>query len=67
MGASERVDIVNGCTVVAPSEAPELVAFGPAETRGAYRILIGALAPGQPEVPLHVPPPHRRGDPRDQR
>jgi mannose-6-phosphate isomerase-like protein (cupin superfamily) len=48
------MDIINGCTVVAAG--PELVAFGPAETGQAYRTLIGALAPGQPGLPLHVHP-----------
>jgi quercetin dioxygenase-like cupin family protein len=50
------MEIINRCTVVAPSEALELVAFDPAETSGAYRSLVGALAPGQPGLPLHTHP-----------
>ena len=50
------MQIINRCTVVAPPEDPELVAFGPTETGGAYRLLVGALAPGEPALPLHTHP-----------
>ena len=50
------MDTINGCIVVAPSEAPELVRFGPAETQGAYVIELGSFPPGHPVPPLHLHP-----------
>jgi hypothetical protein len=50
------METINGCTVVPPSEAPEPVHFGPAETQGAYVVMVGTFPPGQPAPPLHVHP-----------
>jgi oxalate decarboxylase/phosphoglucose isomerase-like protein (cupin superfamily) len=50
------METINGCTVVAPSEAPDPVRFGPAETRGAYVVMAGVFPPGHPAPPLHVHP-----------
>jgi mannose-6-phosphate isomerase-like protein (cupin superfamily) len=50
------METINGCTVVSPSDAPEPVSFGPAETQGAYVVIVGAFPPGQPPPPLHVHP-----------
>jgi mannose-6-phosphate isomerase-like protein (cupin superfamily) len=47
---------ISGCTVVQASEAPEPVHFGPDETHGAYVVMVGTFAPGQPAPPLHVHP-----------
>jgi mannose-6-phosphate isomerase-like protein (cupin superfamily) len=50
------METINGCTVVPPSEAPEPVRFGPADTQGAYVAMIGMFPPGQPAPPLHIHP-----------
>ena len=50
------MEMINGCTVIPPSEAPEPVHFGPAETQGAYIVLVGTFPPGQPGPPLHLHP-----------
>ncbi len=50
------METINGCTVVPPSEAAEPVHFGPAETQGAYVVMVGTFPPGQPAPPLHVHP-----------
>ena len=50
------METINGCTVVRPSEAPEPVHLGPAETQGAYVVIVGAFPPGHPAPPLHVHP-----------
>ena len=50
------METINGCTVISPSEAPEPVHFGPAETQGAYVVLIGSFPPGHPGPPLHLHP-----------
>jgi mannose-6-phosphate isomerase-like protein (cupin superfamily) len=47
---------INGCTVLADSDAPEPVTFGPAETRDAYVVTLGAFPPGEPGPPMHVHP-----------
>src|SRR5215210_3283608 len=53
---SAAMETINGCTVVPPSDAPEPVTFGPAETQDAYVVIAGAFPPGQPAPPLHVHP-----------
>jgi mannose-6-phosphate isomerase-like protein (cupin superfamily) len=53
---SPVVETINGCTVVPPSEAPEPVHFGQAESQGAYVVIVGTFPPGQPAPPLHVHP-----------
>jgi mannose-6-phosphate isomerase-like protein (cupin superfamily) len=50
------METINGCTVVTPSDAQEPVHFGPAETHGAYVVIVGTFPPGQPAPPLHVHP-----------
>jgi mannose-6-phosphate isomerase-like protein (cupin superfamily) len=50
------MELINGCTVVPGSEAPEPVRFGPTETQDAYVIIAGIFPPGQPGPPLHVHP-----------
>jgi mannose-6-phosphate isomerase-like protein (cupin superfamily) len=50
------VETVNGCTVIARSEAPEPTTFGPAETNGAYRVLVGMIPANQPAPPFHRHP-----------
>ena len=50
------MEMINGCTVIPPSEAPEPVNFGPAEMDGAYRVLAGTIPAGQPAPPFHVHP-----------
>jgi len=50
------METINGCTVIPASEAPEPVLFGPAESRGAYVVIIGTFAPGTPAPPLHIHP-----------
>ena len=50
------METVNGCTVIATSEGPEPVSFGPSEMDGAYRVLAGELAAGQPAPPFHLHP-----------
>ena len=50
------METINGCTVVAPSDAPEPVYFGSAETQGAYVVIVGAFPPGHPAPPLHIHP-----------
>ena len=50
------MEVVNGCTVVPPSEAPEPVRFGPTETQRAYVIMIGSFPLGEPGPPLHLHP-----------
>jgi mannose-6-phosphate isomerase-like protein (cupin superfamily) len=49
-------ETVNGCTVIPPSEATEVVHFVPAEMEGSYVVLIGTFPPGEPGPPLHVHP-----------
>jgi mannose-6-phosphate isomerase-like protein (cupin superfamily) len=51
-----RMETINRCTVVPPSEAPEPVHFGPAESQGAYVVIVGTFPAGQPAPPLHVHP-----------
>jgi mannose-6-phosphate isomerase-like protein (cupin superfamily) len=50
------VETINGCTVIPPSEAPEHASFGPAETEGAYVVVVGVFPPGEPGPPLHIHP-----------
>jgi mannose-6-phosphate isomerase-like protein (cupin superfamily) len=50
------METINGCTVVPPSEASEVAHFGPAETQGAYVVMVGTFPPEQPAPPLHVHP-----------
>jgi mannose-6-phosphate isomerase-like protein (cupin superfamily) len=50
------METINGCTVARPSDASEPFSFGPAETQGAYFIMVGAGPPGQPGPPLHTHP-----------
>jgi len=50
------METINGCTVITPSAGAEPVGFGADETGGAYRILVGAIPPGQPAPPFHVHP-----------
>jgi mannose-6-phosphate isomerase-like protein (cupin superfamily) len=50
------MEAINGCTVVAPSEAPDPISFGPTETGGAYVVLVGSFPPNTPGPPLHVHP-----------
>jgi mannose-6-phosphate isomerase-like protein (cupin superfamily) len=50
------MEMINGCTVISPSEAPEPVHFGQAESQGAYVVIVGTFPPGQPAPPLHVHP-----------
>ncbi len=50
------METISGCTVVPPSEAPEPVHFGPAESQGAYVVIVGTFPAGQPAPPLHVHP-----------
>ena len=39
------METINGCTVVPPSEAPEPVQFGQAESQGAYVVIVGTFPP----------------------
>src|SRR3954453_22876637 len=50
------METISGCTVVPPSEGPEPVHFGPAESQGAYVVIVGTFPAGQPAPPLHVHP-----------
>jgi mannose-6-phosphate isomerase-like protein (cupin superfamily) len=50
------MELISGCTVVPPSEAPEPVHFGPTETQGAYVVMVGNFPPGHPAPPLHLHP-----------
>jgi mannose-6-phosphate isomerase-like protein (cupin superfamily) len=50
------METINGCTVARPSDASEPLSFGPAETQGAYVVIVGAGPPGQPGPPLHTHP-----------
>ena len=50
------MEMINGCTVVPRSEAPEPVHFGAAESGGAYVVIVGMFPAGQPAPPLHVHP-----------
>ena len=50
------METINGCTVVPPSEAPEAVYFGPAETQSAYVLILGEFPAGQQPPPLHLHP-----------
>jgi mannose-6-phosphate isomerase-like protein (cupin superfamily) len=50
------MEAINGCTLVPPSAGPEPVHFGPAETEGAYEVIVGSFPPGHPAPPLHVHP-----------
>ena len=42
--------------MVPPSEGPEPVSFGSAESHGAYVVIVGMFPAGQPAPPLHVHP-----------
>ena len=53
---SPAMETINGCIVVPPSEAPEPVYFGSAESRGAYVVIVGTFPAGEPAPPLHVHP-----------
>jgi len=50
------METINGCAVVSPSEAPDPLHFGPAETQDAYFVMVGAYPPDHPAPPLHVHP-----------
>jgi mannose-6-phosphate isomerase-like protein (cupin superfamily) len=50
------METINGCTVVVTSDAADPVTLGPAETEGAYVVLIGAFPPDAPAPPLHIHP-----------
>src|SRR5215208_6438672 len=51
------METINGCTVIPRPELSGFVSLGPAETGGAYVLLIGG-APGAMEgPPLHAHPP----------
>jgi mannose-6-phosphate isomerase-like protein (cupin superfamily) len=56
MPGSSAMETINGCIVVASSEVPEPVHFGPAESEGAYVVIVGTFPPSQPAPPLHVHP-----------
>ena len=47
---------INGCTVVPPSDVPEPAHFRPAESNGAYVVIVGTFPAGEPAPPLHVHP-----------
>jgi mannose-6-phosphate isomerase-like protein (cupin superfamily) len=47
---------INGCTVITPADASELLAWGAEPTAGAYNMLIGVIPVGSPAPPLHVHP-----------
>src|SRR5215208_4288131 len=53
---SPAMETINACIVVPPSQAPEPVHFGPAETQDAYAVMVGTFPPGQPAPPLHLHP-----------
>ena len=50
------METINGCTVIAPSEGPGYLRFGPAEMDGAHVVEILAVPPGEPGPPLHLHP-----------
>ena len=50
------METINGSTVIRRSDGSEPVAFGATETDGAYRVVVGAIPPGQPAPPFHVHP-----------
>src|SRR5215211_4289822 len=50
------METINGCSVVPSSETPEPVHFGPAESQGAYVVMVGTFPPGHPAPPLHFHP-----------
>jgi mannose-6-phosphate isomerase-like protein (cupin superfamily) len=47
---------VNRCTVIPPSDDLEPTRFGPTEPEGAYLVLRGRFAPGEPATPAHTHP-----------
>src|SRR5687767_7272082 len=49
------MEMINGCTVLPPSESAETVRFSP-DTEGAYVVLVGGFPPNDPGPPLHVHP-----------
>jgi quercetin dioxygenase-like cupin family protein len=49
------METINGCTVI-PRSGHAPIPLGPAETDGAYTVLVGAFPPGEPAPPLHVHP-----------
>lgn len=50
------METINGCTVFAPADASEPLSFGPAETQGAYFVIVGEGPPGGQGPPLHTHP-----------
>jgi mannose-6-phosphate isomerase-like protein (cupin superfamily) len=50
------METINGCIVIPSSGGPEPVHFGPAESQGAYVVIVGTFPAGQPAPPLHVHP-----------
>jgi mannose-6-phosphate isomerase-like protein (cupin superfamily) len=50
------METINGCTVIAPSDGPGYLRFGPAEMGGAHVIEIMAVPPGEDGPPLHLHP-----------
>jgi len=50
------METINGCTVIAASEGPEYLRFGPAEMDGTHVVEILAVPPGEPGPPLHLHP-----------
>jgi mannose-6-phosphate isomerase-like protein (cupin superfamily) len=56
MPRSSAMETINGCIVVASSEVPAPVHFGPAESEGAYVVIVGTFPPSQPAPPLHLHP-----------
>jgi mannose-6-phosphate isomerase-like protein (cupin superfamily) len=50
------METINGCSVFARPETPEPISVGPAETQGAYVVLLGMFPPGEPGPPPHTHP-----------
>jgi len=50
------MEVINGCTLIAPNSDPGFLRFGPAEMDGAYVAEIAAVPPGEPGPPLHLHP-----------
>ena len=50
------VEVVNGCTVIGPSESADPIHFGQPEAGGAYVAIIGVFQPGEPAPPFHIHP-----------
>ena len=50
------MESINGCTVIAPTDASGFLSFGPDETQGAYFVMTVAGPPGQAGPPLHTHP-----------